>query len=132
MDRTASFYSQPSYQFKGAGFPVYAGSRRQRGGSILGALSKMVLPVLSTVGKNVGRAALNQAMGFAKDVMGDIARGGDIKQSLKQHGLKRLRNVALKSLSKVSASRKRQTSEIPKRHQPLRKKRKQTQPKALF
>ena len=47
MDRTAAFYSRPSYV--GAGFPVFAGSRRQRGGSILGALKSMVGPVLSSL-----------------------------------------------------------------------------------
>ena len=54
-DRTAAFYSGPSYTFRGAGFPVYSGSRRQRGGSILGALARNVLPAL-------GKTALSQAI----------------------------------------------------------------------
>ena len=59
MDRTAAFYAGPSY--RGSGFPVFSGSRRQRGGSILGAIKSMVMPVLGTIGKS----ALKQAVGFA-------------------------------------------------------------------
>ena len=125
MDRTAAFYSGPSYQFRGAGFPVYAGSRRQRGGSILGALKQMVLPALSNLGKTVGKAALSQAVGLASDVAMDAARGRNIGQSLKQHGLKRLKNVGLAGVQglrqSVFPSRKR--SAPRKKRQPPKKKR---------
>ena len=101
MDRTATFYSAPSYQFRGAGFPVYAGSRRQRGGSVLGALKQMVTPVVSSVGNTVKKAALNQAFGLATDVVGDMIRGRNIQQSLREHGVKRLKNVGKESLNAV-------------------------------
>ena len=129
MDRTAAFYSAPSYHYRGAGgFPVFSGSRRQRGGGILGSLAKMAMPVLKTVGK----AALGEAVGFAKDVAGDIAQGRNVGQSLKQHGLKRLKNTAMTSLSNIVGKR---STPSGKRHarkksrsQPPRKKRRQ----ALF
>ena len=99
MDRTAAFYSAPSYYHRGSGgFPVYAGSRRQRGGSILGSIAKVALPML----KSVGKAALGQAVGFAKDVAGDLAEGRDIRQSLKQRGISRLKNTAMSGLSTIT------------------------------
>ena len=99
MDRTAAFYSAPSYQYRGAGgFPVFSGSRRQRGGSILGSIAKVAMPILG----NIGKAALGQAVGLAKDVAGDLAQGRNIGQLLKQHGLKRLKNTAMSSLSNIT------------------------------
>ena len=61
------------------------------------------MPVLS----NVGKAALGQAVGFAKDVAGDLAEGRNIRQSLKQRGLKRLKNTAMDSLSNITGTRPR-------------------------
>ena len=99
MDRTATFYSAPSYHYRGAGgFPVFSGSRRQRGGSILGSIAKVAMPILG----NIGKAALGQAVGLAKDVAGDLVQGRNIGQSLKQHGLKRLKNTAMTSLSNMT------------------------------
>ena len=86
MDATQAFYSAPSYAYRGGSFPVFAGSRRQRGGSILGSLAKMVMPVLGAVGK----AALNQAAGLAGDLVSDAQQGRSFRQSLKQRGLSRL------------------------------------------
>ena len=94
MDRTAAFYSRPSYDSRGGGFPVFSGSRRMRGGSIFGALKQMIVPTLTSVGKSVGRAALKQAVGFASDVASDALRGRNLKQSLKARGKQRALNVA--------------------------------------
>ncbi len=94
MDRTAAFYSQPSYHFRGSGFPVFSGSRRMRGGSILGALKQMIVPTLASVGKSVGRAALKQAVGFASDVANDALQGRNLTQSLKARGKQRAMRVA--------------------------------------
>ena len=101
MDRTAAFYAGPSY--RGAGFPVFSGSRRQRGGSILGAIKSMVMPVLGSIGKS----ALKQAVGFAGDVASDISQGRSLRSSLKSHGLKRLKNVGSEAFKTVMSSRKR-------------------------
>ena len=86
MDTTQAFYSAPSYLYRGGGFPVYAGSRRQRGGSLLGSLSKMVMPILGAVGKS----ALTQAAGLASDLVSDARRGRPFRESLKDRGLSRL------------------------------------------
>ena len=98
MDKTANFYSQPTY-VSGGGFPVFAGSRRQRGGGIFGSLAKMVLPALKTVGKSVLRSAAREATGLASDVAKSALTGRSLKQSLRQHGLKRLGNVGRSALS---------------------------------
>ena len=136
MDRTAAFYSAPSYQYRGAGgFPVFSGSRRQRGGSILGSIAKVAMPILG----NIGKAALGQAVGLAKDVAGDLAQGRNIKESLKQRGISRLKKTAKASLSNIVGRRgqrrpMRRQAPLGKRHatthrkQPPRKKSRQ----ALF
>ena len=100
MDATARFYSQPSYV--GGGFPVFAGSRRQRGGGIFGSLAKMVLPALKSVGSSVLRNVGREAVGLARDVA-DTALSGQglsgIRQTLQQQGLKRLRSVGRDALA---------------------------------
>ena len=93
MDRTAAFYSRPSYQ-SGSGFPVFSGSRRQRGGGILGSIAKSVLPALKSAGKAVGKRAMRQAVGFASDVAGDVLAGKNIAQSLKSRGKSRMLDIA--------------------------------------
>ena len=68
---TSSFYSRPSY-LSGAG-GIYSGSRRQRGGSIFGAIKSIVTPLISGIGRSFSRNVLNNAVGFASDVVGDMA-----------------------------------------------------------
>ena len=104
MDRTAAFYSRPSYV--GAGFPVFAGSRRQRGGSILGALKSMVGPVLSSLKSSV----MKEGVGLLSDVVSDVTQGRSLGSSLKTRGLKRLGNVGNQTLSTILPSRKRRVS----------------------
>ena len=94
MDRTAAFYSQPSYHFRGGAFPVFSGSRRMRGGGILGALKQIIVPTLANVGKSVGRAALKQAVGFAGDVVNDTLSGRNFAKSVKRRGKQRALSVA--------------------------------------
>lgn len=109
MDHTTAFYSSPSYRFHGAGMPVFSGSRRQRGGSILGSLKSLITPVLG----KVGQVAKKEAFGFAKDMLGDVMAGRNIRQSLKTRGLNRLKNVGQQALMgttrKPTTSRKRKT-----------------------
>lgn len=107
MDRTAQFYSAPTYHFRGAGFPVYAGSRRQRGGSILGALRNFAMPIFN----KIKQKALNESFGLAKGLMYDAVSGKDLKQSLLKRGSQTARNVgvslagdALRSIRKRTAT----------------------------
>ena len=96
MDSTARFYSQPSYV--GGGFPVFAGSRRQRGGGVFGSIAKAVLPALKSVGKSILRRAGSEALGLASDLATSGLTGRGIKQTLKQQGLKRLKNIGHSAL----------------------------------
>jgi hypothetical protein len=83
MDHTADFYSRPSYEFRGGGgFPVFSGSRRQRGGGFLGTLKSFFRPIAKTLGK----ALLSSGIGFATKVANDAASGKDMKKSFMQHG----------------------------------------------
>ena len=93
-DPTALFYSEPSYV--GAGFPVFSGGRRQRGGNILGSSAKMVLPTLKSAGNAFLNRAEREAFGLAGD-LGMAALSGrglkGVRQTLQQQGLKRLTNA---------------------------------------
>ena len=120
MDRTASFYAQPSY---GGGFPIFSGSRRQRGGSIFGALARVALPLAKRVGTSLLRTGARQAIGLASNIADDVIAGKNIGQSFKTHGkshLKQFGRSALKTgtqelrnlaASAPKASRKRKTSQ---------------------
>lgn len=92
MDRTANFYSGPSYIY-GAGLPIYSGARRQRGGSIFGAIGRFIMPVLKSLGKKIMRKGASEAVGLAKDVVGDAFLGRNIKDSVVKHGKKRALDV---------------------------------------
>ena len=89
MDRTAAFYMRPSYDFHGSGFPVFMGSRRQRGGSIFGSLKRFFTPIA----KNVGRHLLSQGVGLAKDIASDALAGKNIKESILSHGKARAKDL---------------------------------------
>ena len=91
MDRTSAFYSQPSYV--GGGFPVFSGSRRQRGGSIFGALSRTVLPMLKTFGKKALGHVAKKALGLGQNVLSDTLRGVNPRQSLMKHGRQAAKEV---------------------------------------
>ena len=95
MDSTANFYSRPSYVFRGAGLPIYSGSRRQRGGSIFGALKKFALPLR----KSLLKKGAKQALGLVADIAGDVMRGQNLKSSLIQHGKSRAKNFGKDALA---------------------------------
>lgn len=114
MNRTAAFYSQPSY-VGGAG-SIYAGSRRQRGGSVLGALKSVVSPILSGVGSSLKKHAMKNVLGLATDVAGDVFRGRNIKQSLLNRGKQRGMRALKQTFSDVTGMAKTRTSrKKPKR-----------------
>lgn len=102
MDYTAKFYSRPSYVGSGV---VFSGARRQRGGSVLGALKSMVVPVIKSVGpkimKKVGSIAKRQVFGLATDLLADKIRGRDMTQSLKTRGQSRLLQGASQGLNSI-------------------------------
>lgn len=90
MDRTAHFYAQPSYA-RGGGLPIFSGSRRQRGGNVLGAIKSFFMPILG----KVARRGVNSAVNLAKNVALDAFSGKNIGQSLKSRGLKQAKQFGL-------------------------------------
>ena len=108
------FYSRPSY-LSGAG-AIYSGARRQRGGSVFGALKSIVTPLISGIGRSLKKNVVNNAIGFASDVVGDITSGKNVKQSLlnrgKQRSLQTLKQTFTKPTTRkpkrISRRRRRQ------------------------
>jgi len=80
MDRTAAYYSGPSFHYSGNGgaFGVYSGSRRQRGGGIFGSLARLILPVASSVGKRILRQGARTAIDLTKNVVSDALEGKNV------------------------------------------------------
>ena len=111
MDRTATFYAQPTYSQRGGGLPVYSGSRRQRGGSVLGAIKAFIMPFLSGVKNRVIHHAKAEGAKVLKGVARDAVQGRNIVQSAKTHaihGAKQLgKNVVLDTARTLTNSRKR-------------------------
>ena len=102
MDYAAKFYSSPHHVGSGV---IYSGARRQRGGSALGALKSMVLPIAKTVGpklmKKVGKIAKSQLFGLATDLIADKVSGRNMTDSLKSHGKARLLQGATQGLRTI-------------------------------
>ena len=96
MDRTANFYSQPTYVQQG-GLPIYSGSRRQRGGGVLGAIKSFFMPILG----NVAKRGVQSALGLAKDVAIDAFTGRKITDSLKNRGIKRAKQLGVDTFKDV-------------------------------
>lgn len=105
-----SFYERPSYA-SGAG-AIYAGARRQRGGSIFGALKSIVTPLISGIGRSLKKNVMRNAVGFASDVVGDLASGKNVKNSLMNRGKER----GLRTLQEtIDGPRTRRRRKAPKR-----------------
>ena len=116
MDRTAQFYSQPTYM-QGGVMPVFAGSRRQRGGSVLGALKSFVMPILGRLGKRGAKAAMK----MAKNVVDDVMTGKKVTTSLKQHGINAAKRFGKEVISDVVGQFGNQKSAPARRAAPSRK-----------
>ena len=138
MDRTATFYASPSYVHRGAGvMPVFSGARRQRGGSIFGALKNFFMPVIKGIGKSLAKRGTQEAIGLAKDVVGDAFLFKDVGQSIKERGKKRALNFskyaadtgldALENMIGSGKRRRRRTNNLRKRKRST--KRTKTRPK---
>ena len=97
MDRASNFYANPTH---GGAFPVFIGSRRRRGGGILGILKSFAMPML----KGVVRQGATQALGMAKDVMGDLASGQSLKSSVMRHGVRRAKRLGSDVLQSAMGS----------------------------
>ena len=138
MDRTATFYSGPSY-LHGAGMPVFSGSRRQRGGSIFGAIKNFFLPILKGFGKKVVKRGASEAVGLAKDVVKDAFMFKNVNDSVKQHGKKRALGLTkyaaqegLDTLEKmIGSGRKRRRVHHSRKRRKVRRSRKRLNTQSL-
>ena len=128
MDRTAAFYSQPTYIQRGGGLPVYSGSRRQRGGSVLGALKSFIMPFLGNIKQNTIKRAKQEAWNIAKGVALDAFQGKNLKNSVKERGIHHVKQLGKNVLHDTTtaitgeASRKRKAV-VRKIKAPFRKRR---------
>jgi len=126
MDHTAAFYMRPSYEFHGSGLPVFAGSRRQRGGSIFGSFKRFFTPIAKFVGRNL----LSHGVGLATDVASDALAGKNVKDSFLSHGKTRATNLGksvlkegLSSLSNmVGQGKRRRRTKSKKRPKRIKRK----------
>ena len=144
MDRTATFYSSPSYRF-GSGIPIFSGARRQRGGSVFGSIKTVLQPVITALGRKIAKQGAKSAVGLARDVAMDALAFKNINDSVLKHGKKRAlaltrfaTDEGLNDLEKMIGSgrkRRRQSSgkrkrQVKKKSKPRRKSR--CTKKALF
>lgn len=104
MDRTATFYSQPSYVQRGAGLPVYSGSRRQRGGSVLGAVKNFIMPIVSSLKNRAIRRVKGETWRLAKGLAADAITGRNMVQSVKNRGLQSVKRLGKNTAIDTAAS----------------------------
>lgn len=138
MDRAAVFYSAPSYYHYGAGgaMPVFSGSRRQRGGSIFGALKSFFAPILGGIGRKVMKRGAQEAVGLAKDVVKDAFMFKNVNDSVIRNGKKRALDLTryaadegLNSLEQMIGSGKRRRKTQRRTAQRRTTQRRRTQPR---
>jgi hypothetical protein len=84
----------------GHGIPGFEGVAFQRGGglgNILGRLFRFVLPVAKKAAKAVGKQALTSGA----DILSDVVKGRNLKESAEEHGRAALENLAGKAVTKM-------------------------------
>ena len=64
---------------------MYSGSRRQRGGGILGAIKSFVLPIFKSFGRKAIDKGKSAALGLANDMIRDKMMGRDMKEAFKEN-----------------------------------------------
>ncbi len=97
------YYHEQARQI-GHGLPGYQGIPYQRGnglGSFFGRLFRAILPVAKRVGKSALKNVGREAMQMGSNVIGDLTKGRNIKESLKQHGTKAGQNLIKRAASSV-------------------------------
>ena len=90
-------YSKP---FSGAGgMPYFVGSRRQYGGNIFGALTRIIAPALKHVVKPLAKNVFHKALNVGKNVALDALQGQSVKDSFVKHA-KNAATTTLQNLMK--------------------------------
>ena len=131
----SSFYGAPSYM--SGGFTTYSGVRRQRGGNILGALGKLIVPAGRTALKGImdvaksqgvrrlAQKGVEQAVAVGTSVALDALQGRNVGESIKQRSREAAlaaltgptqRTVAAADARKAPVKRKREFKQNPEKH----------------
>ena len=101
----------------GRGYPVYVGTRYQRGhelGIIFGGLFKAAVPLLKKGAKTLGREALKTGLNLALDVM----EGQNVKQAAKSRLKSTRQNLLQKAIIGVGPPCERSIKRTAKRKKP--------------
>ena len=104
----------------GRGYPVYVGTRYQRGhglGSIFGSLFKSAVPLLKRGAKTLGREALKTGLNLASDVM----EGQNVTQAAKSRLKSTGQNLLQKAMDTVGPPGERSIKRAAKRRKPRRR-----------
>ena len=87
----------------------FQGTPYQRGhglGSFFGRLFRAILPVAKKVGKSVLKTAGKEALTLGADVMGDVAQGHNVKESLRKRGGTAAKNLMNKANEAIQSGGK--------------------------
>ena len=101
----------------GRGYPVYVGTRYQRGHglrSIFGSLFKSAVPLLKIGAKTLGREALKTGLNLASDVM----EGQNVTQAVKSRLKSTGQNLLQKAMDTVGPPGERSIKRAAKRKSP--------------
>jgi hypothetical protein len=88
----------------GGALPVFAGARTQKGhglGSLFQGLARAATPLLVSGAKAAGKQAIKSGL----QVMGDVARGRNLKRSLKNRGMQGVQQLLDSGIKKLQSSK---------------------------
>ena len=109
----SNFYAAPSHMT--GGFTIYSGSRRQRGGFLLGSLGKLLIPAGKALAKRIGAKAAEMA---ATTALGST--------------IKRIKRRFTRKKSKAASSQKRKLKQNKTTAPPPSKRRRTTPSQATL
>lgn len=104
----SSYYLAQAKQ-TGHGLSGFEGIPYQRGhglGSFFRGLLRMIVPVAKTVGKSAIKAIGKEALSAGANIAGDLVRGRDLKQTVKEHGRNAAGNLLTKAGTKLQTGGK--------------------------
>lgn len=98
------YYNYQAIQ-SGHGLGGFQGIPYQRGGglgSFFSSLFRSILPVVKNVGKSALKAVGKEALHAGANIIGDISKGQQVKDTLKTHGLKATQNLVNKAAKSIN------------------------------
>ena len=94
----------------GSGEKYFIGTRWQRGSGFLSSVARFLVPLA----KNIATSAGHEGIAAGTRVLGDIAQGRDLKESIAEHGRASLQNLG-KRLEMCGKGKKKKSYAKPKR-----------------